>query len=140
VAKRGPEAALSTVPLFEGLPPRHLRRLRDLCKVVDYMPGHSVVKEGDVGDSFYVIVSGQAKVTSKGRSIRSMRPGDHFGEIALLDGGARTASVLTETPMRLLEIKRSAFTKLVHVEPLIAVGLLKGLARMIRQTERPLAG
>jgi CRP/FNR family transcriptional regulator, cyclic AMP receptor protein len=140
VARRGPETALATVPLFEGLPPRHLRKLRDLCKVVDYMPGHSVVKEGDAGDSFYVIVSGQAKVTSKGRSIRSIRPGDHFGEIALLDGGERTASVMTETPMRLLEIKRNAFTKLVQAEPLIAVGLLKGIARMIRQTERPIAG
>jgi CRP/FNR family cyclic AMP-dependent transcriptional regulator len=87
-----------------------------------------------------VIVSGQAKVTSKGRTIRHIMPGDHFGEIALLDGGERTATVATETPMRLLEIKRNAFTKLIHAEPMIAVGLLKGIARMIRQTQRPLAG
>jgi CRP-like cAMP-binding protein len=128
------------VPLFEGLPPRHLKRLRDICKVVDYMPGHTVVKEGEPGDSFFVVVSGQAKVTVKGRTIRSVLPGDHFGEIALLDGGDRTATVQSETPMRLLEIKRNAFTKLVHAEPMIAVGLLKGIARMIRQTERPLQG
>lgn len=140
MAKRGPETALYTVPLFEGLPPRHLKKLRDICKVVDYMPGHTVVKEGEPGDSFFVIVSGQAKVTSKGRTIRRILPGDHFGEIALLDGGDRTATVVTETPMRLLEIKRNAFTKLIHTEPMIAVGLLKGIARMIRQTERPLAG
>jgi len=140
VAKRGPEAALSTVPLFEGLPPRHLKRLRDICQVVDYMPGHSVVREGEPGDSFYVIVSGQAKVTSKGRTIRRMMPGEHFGEIALLDGGDRTATVETETPMRLLEIRRNAFTKLVRAEPLIAVGLLKGIAHMIRQAQHSLAG
>lgn len=140
MAKRGPEVSLSAVPLFEGLPPRHLRRLRDICKVVDYMPGHTVVKEGEPGDSFFVVVSGQAKVSVKGRTIRSVLPGDHFGEIALLDGGDRTATVVSETPMRLLEIKRNAFTKLVHAEPMIAVGLLKGIARMIRQTERPLQG
>ena len=140
MAKRGSEAVLSTVPLFEGLPSRHLRKVRDICKVVNYMPGHSVVKEGEDGDSFFVVVSGQAKVGAKGRTIRRLLPGDHFGEIALLDGGKRTATVLTETPMTLLEIKRGAFTKLVHAEPLIAVALLKGIARMIRQSERSLSG
>ena len=140
MAKRGSEAVLSAVPLFDGLPSRHLKKMRDICVVVDYMPGHSVVREGDEGDSFFVVLAGQAKVSAKGRSIRRLLPGDHFGEIALLDGGKRTATVVTETPMTLLEIKRSAFTKLVRAEPLIAVALLKGLARMIRQAERPLAG
>ena len=58
----------------------------------------------------------------------------------LFRSGKRTATVVTETPMTLLEIKRSAFTKLVQVERLIAVALLKGIVRMIRQAERSLSG
>lgn len=136
--KRGTEAVLAAVPLFDGLSSRHIKRIGAISEVVEFMPGASIVKEGDPGDSFFVVVQGQAKVTVKGRTIRRLLPGDHFGEIALLDGGDRTATVSSETPMTLLEIKRTAFTKLVHEEPKIALGILKGLARMVRQAERPL--
>ena len=58
------------------------------------MEGHSIVREGDDGDSFFVVLAGQAKVVVKGRTVAATLPGDHFGEISLLDGGPRTASVL----------------------------------------------
>jgi CRP/FNR family transcriptional regulator, cyclic AMP receptor protein len=140
VAKRGTEAVLAVVPLFEGLSSRHLKRIRDISDMVEFMPGAAIVKEGSAGDSFFVVAQGQAKVTAKGRTIRRLLPGDYFGEIALLDGGERTATVASETPMTLVEIKRSAFTKLVQAEPKIALGILKGLARLVRQAERPLGG
>jgi CRP-like cAMP-binding protein len=140
VAKRGTEAVLAVVPLFEGLSSRHLKRIRDISDMVEFMPGAAIVKEGSPGDSFFVVAQGQAKVTAKGRTIRRLLPGDYFGEIALLDGGERTATVASETPMTLVEIKRSAFTKLVQAEPKIALGILKGLARLVRQAERPLGG
>ena len=140
MAKRGTDAVLAAVPLFDGLSNRHLKRIRDISDVVEFMPGATIVKEGTAGDSFFVVAQGQAKVIANGRTVRRLLPGDYFGEIALLDGGARTATVSSETPMTLVEIKRNAFTKLVKEEPKIALGILKGLARMVRQAERPLRG
>jgi CRP-like cAMP-binding protein len=140
VAKRGTDAVLAAVPLFDGLSSRHLRRIRDISEVAEFMPGATIVKQGTTGDSFFVVAQGQAKVIASGRTIRRLLPGDYFGEIALLDGGERTATVSSETPMTLVEIKRNAFTKLVKEEPKIALGILKGLARMVRQAERPLHG
>jgi len=140
VPKRRTEAVLAAVPLFDGLSNRHLKRIRDISDLVEFMPGAPVVKEGDEGDSFFVVAQGQAKVTARGRTIRRLLPGDYFGEIALLDGGKRTATVASETPMTLVEIKRNAFTRLVQEEPKIALGILKGLARLVRQAERPLQG
>lgn len=140
MAKRGTATVLAAVPLFGGLSRGHLKRVADIAKGVDYMAGAPIVKEGDPGDSFFVVVKGQAKVTAKGRTVRRLVPGDYFGEIALLDGGDRSATVRSETPMTLLEIKRNAFVRLVRQEPTIALGILKGLARLLRQTERSLRG
>jgi len=139
VAKRGTTAILGTVPLFDGLSSRHLKRVGDISEVGHFMPGASIVREGDAGDSFFVVASGQAKVSVNGKTIRQLLPGDHFGEIALLDGGNRSASVVSDTPMTLVEIKRTAFLKLVRQEPNIALGILRSLARLIRQTERSAA-
>ncbi len=140
MAKRGLEAVLAAVPLFEGLSSRQLKRLRDVADVADYMASASVVREGAEGDSFFVILRGQAKVTVGKRTVNRLLPGDHFGEISLLDGGRRTASVVSETPLTLVEIKRASFMKLVQRETEIAVKILRELARRIRATDRSLAG
>ena len=66
-------------------------------------------------------------------------PGDHFGEISLLDGGERTATVKAETPMTLLMIQRKNFLKELEQDPDVAVSLLEGLARMIRRVDQSLA-
>jgi CRP/FNR family cyclic AMP-dependent transcriptional regulator len=140
LAKREQEA-LARVPLFSGLSSRHLRRLADSMQEVRYMEGASVVKEGDEGDSFYVILQGEAKVVGpRGKAVNRLRPGDFFGEISLLDGGARTASVITETPMTMLELKRTEFLRMVEDEPDVAVKLLSHTASLLRRVERSLAG
>jgi CRP-like cAMP-binding protein len=140
VAKREQEA-LARVPLFSGLSSRHLRRLADSMQEVRYMEGASVVKEGDDGDSFFVILQGEAKVVGQGGTeVNRLRPGDFFGEISLLDGGARTATVVTETPMTMLELKRTEFLRMVEDEPDVAVKLLSHTASLLRRVERSLAG
>jgi cAMP-binding proteins - catabolite gene activator and regulatory subunit of cAMP-dependent protein kinases len=131
--------ALASVPLFEGLTKRQLRKLATTAEVVDYMAAHSVVKEGENGDSFFVVLSGQAKVTVKGRTVNHILPGDHFGEISLLDGGPRTASVVSETPMTMLMITRANFLNVLIEDPQIAITLMESLARMIRRVDRSLA-
>jgi CRP/FNR family transcriptional regulator, cyclic AMP receptor protein len=140
VAKRPGTEVLAGVPLFQGLSSTHLRRIRDLAEPADYMAGASLVKQGTEGDGFFVILEGLAKVVVGTRTIHRLMPGDYFGEISLLDGGARTASVVSETPMKVLLIERSRFLKLLKDEGAIAVGLLEGLARAIRRTDRSLAG
>lgn len=105
------------------------------------MEGASVVKEGQEGDSFYVILQGEAKVVSPGgTAVNRLLPGDFFGEISLLDGGARTATVTTETPVSMLELKRTAFLRMVKDEPDVAVKLLSHTASLLRRTERSLSG
>lgn len=139
MAKLRLEVALAAVPLFEGLSKRQLKRLASAAEVVNYMEGHSIVREGEDGDSFFVVLAGQAKVVVNGRTVARALPGDHFGEISLLDGGPRTATVLTETPMTMLMITRKGFQKALEDDPQLTISLMESLARMIRRVDRSLA-
>ncbi len=130
------DLVLAEVPIFRDLTKRQLKRLADGSEVADFMGGHSIVREGDPGDSFYVVLTGHAKVTRNGRFVRRLIPGDYFGEIALLDGGPRTATVGTETPATLLILRRRAFLRAVRDEPALAVHLLAELGRMLRRTAK----
>ena len=140
MAKRPGTELLAAVPLFEGLPVKHLRRIRDLAELADYMAGASLVKQGTTGDAFFVILEGLAKVVVGKRTINRLMPGDYFGEISLLDGGERTASVVSETPLKVLMIERKRFLRLLEDEGAIAVALLEGMARAMRRTDRSLSG
>jgi CRP/FNR family cyclic AMP-dependent transcriptional regulator len=140
VAKPKLDAVLAGVPIFEGLSKKQLRQIAAVCQLVDYMAGHSIVREGEAGDSFFVILHGQAKVTVKGRTIHRALPGDHFGEISLLDGGPRTATVASETPMKLLQIGRRQFLHAIENDPQISYAMMGTMARMIRRVDRSLAG
>lgn len=128
---------MSQVPLFTGLAPRQLKRLGDLTEEQRYMEGARVVREGDLGDTFYVILEGQAKVIGpSGRVVNHLRPGDFFGEISLLDGGPRTASVVAETPLTMLTLSRKDFLRAIEQEPAVGVKLLAHTAGMLRRMER----
>jgi CRP-like cAMP-binding protein len=133
--------ALAQVPLFSNLSGRHLKRLADLTEEQRYMEGARVVREGDVGDTFYVILEGEAKVVSRsGRVVNRLRPGDFFGEISLLDGGPRTASVIADTPLTMLALPRGAFLRVLRQDREIGVKLLGYAASMLRRLERSPSG
>jgi CRP-like cAMP-binding protein len=140
MAKRPSTQLLAGVPMFAGLSTKHLKRIRDLAEPADYMAGASLVKEGTEGDAFFVILEGLAKVTVGRRTVNRLMPGDYFGEISLLDGGVRTASVVSETPLKVLVIDRTRFMKLLESESAIPLALLESTARAIRRADRPLAG
>lgn len=127
---------LTYVPLFRGLSKRQLKHLAGLFEVADYMAGAPIVREGTKGDAFYVVISGQAKVTTNGRFVARLVPGDHFGEIAALDGGERTATVTSETPMKLGVMTRKALLKALHDDREIAPELAAELARMFRRVSK----
>ena len=133
--------AIGQVPLFSALPSRHVRRLSDLAVEERLMEGATIVREGDIGDTFYAILEGEAKVTSKsGRVINRLRPGDFFGEISLLDGGPRTANVVADTPMVVLGITRKGFLRAITDQPDISVKLLEYAASLLRRLDRPATG
>jgi CRP/FNR family transcriptional regulator, cyclic AMP receptor protein len=139
VAKQKLDAVIASVPLFESLSRKHLKKVAGLSSTVDFGAGDTVIQEGEPGDSFYVTVSGQAKVVTGGKTMHRLIPGDHFGEISLLDGQPRSASVVAETPVSLLRVERSSFLKLVRDDPDLARALLASLARMVRRIDRSLA-
>lgn len=127
---------LAKVPLFEGLSQAHLRSVAALAEEVRYSPGRMIVRTGTPGAAFYVIVEGSAKVvrgkiaTAKGTW--ELGPGDFFGEMALLDGGPRTASVVAETSLTTIRIERAPFRQMLRSEPEIALKLLETMAVRMR--------
>jgi CRP/FNR family transcriptional regulator, cyclic AMP receptor protein len=140
VAKAKLDEVLGYVPLFRDLPKRHLKQLASLCEVAEYMPDAAIVKQGEPGDAFFVVLKGQAKVTVNNRFVQRLLPGDHFGEIAVLDGGERSATVRSETPMQLVILTRRDLMKALKADPSLSVNLLTELAKMIRRvTKTPVA-
>lgn len=130
---------LRAVPLFAGVSRRHVRRIASLGRLVSFGPGRTLVERDVRGDSFYLILHGRAKVyrsvVPSGRAIARLEAGDYFGEMALLDGGPRTATVVSETGLSALKISRSAFRKLLLREPTVALRMLEALAARTRERE-----
>jgi CRP-like cAMP-binding protein len=129
-------ATLAEVPLFEGLPKRHLRRIAKLARIRRFAPGSTIVRTGDPGRSFYVLLDGTAKVLRVNGRPRRLATGDYFGEMALLDDTPRSAAVVAEGEVLALTIDRPGFTKLVRAEPALAQALLRTLAARLRAAER----
>ena len=90
---QGPTDLLQRVPIFQGLEPRELERIGSSMKQRTFNAGDTVTAEGTGGVGFFVIESGQARVTIGGKDRRTLGPGDYFGDIALIDQGARTATI-----------------------------------------------
>jgi CRP-like cAMP-binding protein len=133
--------SLAQVPLFAGMPPRFLKRLADKMDEQRFMEGATIVRQGEPGDTFYVIIQGEAKVKdANGRTLSRLIPGDFFGEISLMDGGPRTATVVAETNLTALALSRKDFSALLQSEPKVTVGLLKHASALLRRLERPASG
>ena len=133
MGKRGVHL-LAAVPLFSDLSSRHLKRMAELAEEVRFKAGDLIVQEGQPGGTFFVILEGEAKVTRKGRRLNELYPGDFFGEVSLLDGGPRTATVTAETPIVAVRLFRKEFSKLIASDPEIAVKILAELSARIRRT------
>lgn len=136
MAKPKLDVVLASIPLFEGLSKRHLKQIAALASVDNYMEGATIVREGDPGDSFFVVLSGQAKVVVKKRTVNRILPGDHFGEISLLDGEPRSASVVTETPMTVASVGRKGFEHLLQNDPELSLSMLRTLAKRLRSVRK----
>ena len=132
---------LTQVPLFAGMPSRFLKRIAGEMDEQRYMEGATIVRKGEPGDVFYVLVEGEARVTDEnGKRLAQLIPGDFFGEISLMDGGPRTATVVSETPLTALALSRKDFISMLEAEPHVTVGLLKHSAQLLRRLEHPSSG
>lgn len=129
---------LRQVPLFSGLSRRHLRRLSEHADEMTYRQREAIVLAGRPGGTFYAIAEGEAKVVRNGRTISRLGPGEFFGEISLLDGGPRTASVVAETPVVAIRIFKPSFDRVVAEDPRVAAKILAVVARRLREAERTL--
>jgi CRP/FNR family transcriptional regulator, cyclic AMP receptor protein len=127
---------LGKVPLFAGVAPRHVRKIASLGSVARFDAEAPIVTSGDPGDAFYVILSGRAKVQrGRGRATAELGPGDYFGEMALVDGARRSATIVAEAETTCLMLTRKRFAKVLQSEPAVALALLRTLAARIRALE-----
>jgi CRP/FNR family transcriptional regulator, cyclic AMP receptor protein len=105
-----------------------------VAKRVEYPAGATVASEGEPGLGFHLILEGNAEVSVGGASKGVLGPGDYFGEISLLDGGPRSATVATTTPMQTLSIVSWDFGPLLDRHPAMTKKLLLGLCEIIRES------
>jgi len=134
------EAALAQAPLFSGLTKRQLRSLAAMTGVDRFTPGTTIVREGSRDRSFYVILEGRVSVKIGSRTVARLEAGQFFGEIALLDGDPRTATVIADAESTCLNLAGKDFVELLTGEPALAVTLLREVARRLRTAEAPVAG
>lgn len=134
------QKALSRAPLFSHLSSRRLRALAKATAVHEYKPDTAIVKEGARGQSFFVILEGKVKVVIGSRTVARLAAGQFFGELSLLDGDPRNASVIAETETTCLNLSGTPFTHVLNSEPGLAVTLLREVARRLRVAEAPPAG
>jgi CRP/FNR family cyclic AMP-dependent transcriptional regulator len=127
---------LQEVPLFSRLSKRQLSRIANAAEGVRYERGSTIVREGARGDAFYVILDGTARVQLPGRRGRRLRAGQFFGEMALLDGSPRSATVTAEGELLAMRLPRTRFLETLEKEPKLALGLLQGLAERLRGSEK----
>ncbi len=127
------EDAISRVPLFAQLSKRDRKSLAASLRERTFSAGTVITEVGEEGVGFFIIDSGTANVSVGGKPRRTLKPGDHFGEIALIDGGARTAQVSAETDLHCYGLTTWEFRPFVRANPDVAWALLESLAARLRE-------
>jgi CRP-like cAMP-binding protein len=129
---------LQRVPLFTGFDEPELRRVAALARIVESPAGTVVTQIGEPGESFFIIIDGTVAVRTPVGAGGEMHPGDFFGEMSLLDGEPRSATVVATTDLRLLVVDRSHFWRLLEETPDLVGRILTILSRRVRQLEQTL--
>jgi len=120
---------LKRVPIFSDLDRKELERIASSMKQRTFNAGDAVTTEGQSGIGFFVIEEGEAKVTVGGQERRRLGPGDYFGEVALLNESARTASITAESDLRCYGMTSWEFRPLVETHGSIAWKLLQAMSK-----------
>ena len=129
---------LSAVSLFAGLPAKELADIGRSLTEISKPAGMQVVTAGATGAAFLVILEGEAEVELPGGGRRTLRPGDYYGEMALIDEAVRSATVTAKTDLRLLGMPKWEFKPFIGEHPEVAWRLLTTLSRRLREAEAKL--
>ena len=116
---------LSRVPLFADLDPEELQLIADAMRERTFGSGETVTVEGEPGDSFYVVEAGEAEILVQGQPHGTVRPGGYFGEIALLTGSGRAATIKATTDLHCYCLAALDFRTVVEGNPAIALKLMQ---------------
>ena len=126
---------MRNVPLFAGLLSSEVARVALVMNPLQVPAGEAVCTEGEPGHEFYVIANGEAAVERGGQTVAKLTSGDHFGELALLDRGPRSATVRALTDMRLYVLHEQSFAAVLNEVPALAQKLLAALASRLREAD-----
>lgn len=124
---------LRGIPMFRSMDATRLKLLSFTSERVSFMPGEEFITEGEMGDSAYVIMSGECEVVIGGVEVAEMGPNNLVGEIALLHQGRRTATLRARTPVTCLKLSKDVFFHLVRELPDFAVAIMRDLAIRLDQ-------
>ena len=127
---------LKKVPLFSNLSKRHLNEVAKHADEVSVKAGKVLAQQGKRGLEFVFIVEGKAQVKQDGKVIRHLSSGDFFGEVSLIDGEPRTATVIAETDMTLLVVETRSFDHLLDTIPGLQKKMLASLCKYLRRAEK----
>lgn len=131
-----PVDVLRSVPLFADLSKREAQQIARLFKERRFAAGETVVREGSDGAAFFVIESGEASVSVGGKERATLKPGDYFGEIALIDEGARMASITALSELACYGLTFWDFQPLVQANGALGWKLLQSLAKKLRDAHQ----
>jgi CRP/FNR family transcriptional regulator, cyclic AMP receptor protein len=127
---------LEARPLFSGLSQKELRSIAALGTTLDVEAGSVLTKESDVGKEAFLILTGTARCSVGDVQVAVLGPGELFGEMSLLDGAPRSATVVAQQDMRVTNFDRGEFVRLVEVSPKIALKLLAAMATRLRAVDQ----
>jgi CRP/FNR family transcriptional regulator, cyclic AMP receptor protein len=125
---------ISRVPLFAGCSKRELGAIAAVADELDVRDGETLIREGERGREFFVLVEGTARVTRNGRKVNDLEAGDWAGEIALITDTPRTATVVTTGPGRILVVTDRAFKTVLEEIPSISIKLMKTLGERLHDS------
>ena len=131
-----PQELIKQVPLFSELDKRDLQGLASSMKERIFDEGDTVASEGQTGVGFFIIDEGEATISVKGEEVRTLGHGDHFGEVALIDDGARTATITAKSPLKCYGITSWEFRPMVEQNADLAWKMLQTMAKLLRASEK----
>jgi CRP/FNR family cyclic AMP-dependent transcriptional regulator len=123
---------LARVPLFKDLSKRDLQFLASRVDEVSLRPGHTVIREGQPTDAFFIVMSGNVNVTRQGKPAARLGPGEFFGEIGMLDQGPATATCVTEGPVEAMVLSHAQFRDAIKGNETLALQVIAAMAQRLR--------
>jgi CRP-like cAMP-binding protein len=127
---------LTRVPLFAGCTKRDLEFVATRVDEVSLKPDHTLIREGQPTEAFFILQSGHVQVTRAGKPAARLGPGDFFGEIGMLDGGPATATVVTDGAVEAMVLSHSQFRDAIKGNENLALQVIAAMAKRLRANER----